>query len=124
MRGVRSKNTSIELAVRHALFRAGYRYRLHYKNLPGTPDLVFPSRKKVIFIHGCFWHQHTRCGKAKLPATNQGYWLPKLRRNVERDRQNLSDLRRLGWKSLVIWECQLANLDKVIKKAACFLETA
>lgn len=122
MRGVRSKNTSIELAVRRELFRTGYRYRLHYRNLPGTPDLVFPGRKKVIFIHGCFWHQHAHCGKAKFPATNQEYWLPKLRRNVERDRQNQSDLRKMGWKSFVIWECQLANLEKVVKKAVRFLE--
>jgi len=122
MRGVRSKDTSIELIIRRALFRAGYRYRLHVKKLPGAPDIVFPGRKKVIFVHGCFWHQHEGCSRAKFPASNTDYWMPKLRRNADRDRNALKALQRMGWKSLVIWECELTRLEQAIKKTIRFLE--
>jgi DNA mismatch endonuclease (patch repair protein) len=122
MRGVRSKDTSIELMVRRALHAKGYRYRLHEKHLPGTPDMVFPGRRKVIFIHGCFWHQHRGCPRAKLPTTNTEYWLPKLSRNVKRDQEAKRELAKLGWLTFVIWECELDEFDKTIRKAAQFLE--
>lgn len=103
---VRSRDTTPEMFVRRSLHRLGYRYRLHCRNLPGSPDLVFPSRHKIIFVHGCFWHQH-RCKRGcRQPATNKGYWREKLSRNVVRDRKVRRNLRKLGWDVLVVWECQ------------------
>lgn len=106
MRRIRSTDTAPELAVRRLLYRLGYRYRLHRKELPGRPDLVFLKRRKVIFVHGCFWHVHT-CNAGRQPKTNQVYWSAKLARNVERDALNQAALLALGWESLVVWECQL-----------------
>ncbi len=105
---VRGKNTSPEMIVRRLVHGKGYRYRLHGKELPGKPDLVFASRRKVIFVHGCFWHQHD-CAKAKRPATNVSFWNEKLDRNVARDRENLERLRDAGWEVLVIWECETGD---------------
>lgn len=107
-----------ELLVRKLVHRLGYRYRLHGKDLPGKPDLVFPSRHKVIFVHGCFWHQHSRnsCRITRVPKSNLGYWLPKLERNKKRDAQNRRKLRRLGWDYLVVWECQ-AGQENALRKA-------
>jgi DNA mismatch endonuclease (patch repair protein) len=124
MRAIRNKNTKPELAVRKYLFKQGYRYRLHPKQLPGKPDLSFPSRKKAIFIHGCFWHQHSApdCPIRVVPSSNKKYWRPKLRRNVSRDRENAAHLRKLGWKSLVVWECELRdNTAKARKRIKKFL---
>lgn len=105
MARIRGKNTSPEMAVRKLVFRMGYRYRLHRRDLPGTPDLVFISLKKIIFTHGCFWHQHG-CHLTRSPHSNLKYWVPKLKRNVARDRNAIRELRGLGWRVLVIWECQ------------------
>lgn len=105
MRAIRSVDMLPELAVRKLLYGMGYRYRLHAKELPGKPDIVFRARRKVIFVHGCFWHSHN-CTLAHIPRSNRDYWLPKLRRNRDRDQKNLELLRDQGWKCLVIWECE------------------
>src|SRR5258707_10618769 len=96
MARIRSKDTKPELAIRHALFGLGYRYRLHRKDLPGSPDLVFPARKKVVFVHGCFWHAHQGCSLANLPKSRTEYWRSKFERNVKRDRANTRALRTMG----------------------------
>lgn len=124
MRRVHGKDTGPELRVRRLLHGMGYRYRLHAAHLPGKPDLVFPSRKKVIFVHGCFWHRHPRCKRASTPATNAEYWQQKFRRNVERDRRNQQDLEELGWSSKVIWECELKDLPALSEVLVDFLETS
>lgn len=122
MRQVRSRDTKPELIVRRLLHRLGYRYRLHDGALPGKPDLVFPSRGKVVFVHGCFWHQH-RCRRGRrAPATNQDYWLTKLARNKERDRRNRQRLRRDGWDVLAVWECQMRDADSLADRLVTFLE--
>lgn len=118
---VKSKNTGPELAVRKLVFSMGYRYRIHGAGLPGKPDLVFPGRKKVIFVHGCFWHRHAGCKKATTPANDAEYWLPKFARTVERDRQTLDALRELGWGTLVLWECELKDTCALAKKLRAFL---
>ncbi|WP_259397709.1 very short patch repair endonuclease, partial [Burkholderia cepacia] len=105
MRRIRSKDTAPEMAVRRLTHGLGYRYRLHRKDIPGKPDLVFPARRKVIFIHGCFWHQHPGCREGRPPKSNAAYWLPKLERNQQRDKAALEKLAALGWNALVIWEC-------------------
>jgi len=109
MRSIKSKDTKPEMMVRKFLFAEGYRYRLHPKHLPGRPDLAFSGRRKAIFVHGCFWHQHSNehCPIRVVPSSNKGYWTPKLRRNVARDAENETSLRQLGWKTLIIWECEL-----------------
>ena len=109
MSRIRSKDTKPEVLVRKVLHRLGYRYRLHRRDLPGVPDLVFPSRKKAIFVHGCFWHQHKGCVDGRLPLSRQDYWQPKLQRNVERDRENTTKLRISGWRVLKLWECDILN---------------
>lgn len=121
MRQIKSKNTKPEMVLRFMLHRAGYRYRLHSSVLPGKPDLIFPSRKAVIFVHGCFWHQHRNCQDGHVPESRSNYWIPKLSRNVERDTQVLRELRTLGWRVLVVWECELKSPEKVMRKAAKFL---
>lgn len=121
MSRVRSNNTKPEMIVRQMIFHLGYRYRVHVKDLPGKPDLVFRKRKKVIFVHGCFWHLHD-CNRYKLPATRTEYWLPKLIQNAERDKKNLDLLINNGWKVLVIWECELENERNLSSKITKFLE--
>lgn len=106
MARVRSKDTAPELAVRRALHATGLRFRLHRADLPGRPDIVLPRRKTAVFVHGCFWHSHPGCKRACVPATRQEYWVPKLRRNVERDRTATDALRAVGWRVIVIWECE------------------
>lgn len=105
MSGIRGKNTKPEVVVRRALFAAGYRFRLHRRDLPGAPDVVLPSRKIAIFAHGCFWHMHEGCKNAKLPSTRPEFWRNKLAGNVERDRKAIEALRSDGWRVLVVWEC-------------------
>ena len=109
MAAIRSGGMKPEMMVRSLVHGMGYRYRLHAKGLPGKPDLVFRSRKKVIFVHGCFWHQHARaaCKDGRAPKSNLGYWAGKLARNVERDAENLDGLTAMGWKTLVLWECEV-----------------
>lgn len=105
MAGIRHKSTKPELIVRRLLFADGFRYRLHRNDLPGTPDIVMPGRKIVIFVHGCFWHQHRECKYARLPSSNPDFWNQKLRRNVQRDQEAFVALKAAGWRILVVWEC-------------------
>ena len=121
MRRIRSKDTKPEFKVRRCVHSMGYRYRLHSKILPGHPDLIFASRKKVIFIHGCFWHQHEGCSICHIPKTRHEYWVPKLQRNKERDKINQAKLKELGWRVLVIWECEVKNIDSLKKRLLKFL---
>jgi DNA mismatch endonuclease (patch repair protein) len=121
MRSVRAKHSSPELAVRKIIFALGYRYRLHGANLPGKPDIVFPGKKKVIFIHGCFWHAHG-CPKGKPPKSNLSFWLPKFEKNKTRDTENVNSIISLGWKPLVIWQCEIKNKDVLIEKIRVFLD--
>lgn len=107
MAGIREKNTKPELLVRSLLFKAGYRFRLHRKDLPGTPDIVMPGRRIAIFIHGCFWHRHHACSLARLPKSNPEFWKTKLSGNEQRDQTKYRDLASLGWRVLVIWECAI-----------------
>lgn len=107
MAGVRSKNTNPEIKLRNMLFARGFRYRLHRKNIVGTPDLVFRSLRAVCFVHGCFWHRHSGCKRASIPATRQSYWLPKFERTVNRDRNTQENLLRQGWRVAIVWECAL-----------------
>ncbi|MHA6825525.1 very short patch repair endonuclease [Ralstonia pseudosolanacearum] len=106
MARIRNKDSKPERALRSAMHRTGLRFRLHRTDLPGTPDIVLPATKIAIFVHGCFWHQHARCKLASSPRSNTEYWLPKLQRNVERDRRVAKALRQLGWAVLTVWECQ------------------
>lgn len=106
MRRIRSKDTSPERTVRSMVHRLGFRFRLHRKDLPGKPDLAFPSRKKVIFVNGCFWHGHGCRSVARKPKTNTEYWVEKIRENKKRDARNRRKLRTMGWETLVIWECE------------------
>ncbi len=105
MSGIGGKNTKPELLVRKALFAAGFRFRLHRKDLPGRPDVVIPGRRVVVFVHGCFWHAHQGCRYAKIPATRREFWEAKLAANVERDRRVREALLSAGWRVLVVWEC-------------------
>lgn len=114
MRQIRSKDTAPELALRRIVYQMGYRFRLHRKDLPGKPDLVFPGRKKVVFLHGCFWHQHQGCRDGRVPGTRQDYWKPKLARNQERDVLARTALKALGWDVLILWECDLSKKAPVI----------
>lgn len=106
MATIRGQDTGPEIAVRRMLHAMGYRYRLHRRDLPGRPDVAFPGRHKAVFVHGCFWHQHPGCKLARQPKSRLNYWLPKLRRNQERDRERLEALATMGWKVLIIWECE------------------
>jgi len=121
MRAIRSKDMRPELAVRSLVHRMGYRFRLHRKDLPGKPDLVFASRRKVIFVHGCFWHSHQGCKIAHKPKSNADYWGPKLARNRARDKKNLAAIAAQGWKPLVIWECELKESSAAAERIKRFL---
>lgn len=105
MSGIKDKNSQPELLVRRLLFASGYRFRLHRRDMPGTPDIVMPGRKVAIFVHGCFWHLHQGCPYAKIPATRAEFWRAKLQANMERDRRAVELLHALGWRTLVVWEC-------------------
>ena len=118
MSRIRGKDTKPELLVRRALHKLGYRYRLHRRDLPGAPDLVFPSRKQVIFVHGCFWHAHQDCRVANLPKSRRTYWRAKFARNKQRDELNSKHLKKAGWKVMVVWECETKKLDKLQKRLA------
>lgn len=124
MSRVRGKDTKPEMLVRRLVHSLGYRYRLHRKDLPGKPDLVFGPRRKVIFIHGCFWHQHPdpNCKLARMPKSRQDFWRPKLRKNRERDEANRAALEADGWQVLEIWECELKDLEALEKRLVEFLE--
>lgn len=111
MRRIRSANTKPEIAVRRLVHSLGFRFRLHLRDLPGRPDIVLPKHRAIILVHGCFWHQHRRCIDGRQPQSNTSYWSSKLERNLKRDRSNARKLRRLGWRVLTIWECQLGRAD-------------
>ena len=111
MAGIKGKNSQPELLVRRMLFASGYRFRLHRRDMPGTPDIVMPRRKVAIFVHGCFWHHHQGCRYAKMPATRPDFWKAKLEANVERDRRAVDKLQALGWRVLCVWECSTRDAE-------------
>jgi DNA mismatch endonuclease, patch repair protein len=121
MQAVKSKDTAPELTVRRLAHRMGYRFRLHRKDLPGKPDLVFPARHRVIFVHGCFWHGHDCARGARIPRGNRDYWLDKIARNRARDQRNLERLTAAGWTSLVVWECNMRNEKELEARVRDFL---
>ena len=126
MSGIRGKNTKPELLVRSMLFKAGYRFRLHRKDLPGTPDIVMPGRHVAIFIHGCFWHRHRDCSLARLPKSNAEFWKTKLTGNEQRDQTKYSELASLGWRVLVIWECVIRrqrDADRLVESITGWIES-
>ena len=123
MSRVRGKNTKPEMIVRQLAHRLGFRFRLHRRDLPGSPDLVFPGRKKVIFVHGCYWHRHN-CKKATTPKTNVDFWNKKFDDNIMRDNKNLSDLAELGWETMVVWQCEAEKPDNLADRLIEFLEPA
>lgn len=121
MRKIRGKDTKPELLLRSALFKMGYRFRIHRKDLPGKPDIVFPKQRLAIFVHGCFWHYHQDCREGRIPSTNSKFWKEKLQKNISKDERNIEALQSLGWQVLVVWECdiekKLSNtLESVIQK--------
>lgn len=124
MRAVRSKDTAPELIVRRIAHRLGYRYRLHPSELPGKPDLVFRSRRKVIFVHGCFWHRHRGCARATLPQSNKEFWQQKLESNAKRDSKQVRALQQLGWEALIIWQCETKNTEELACRLKTFLSTS
>ena len=124
MSRVRGKDTGPEMAIRRLVFSLSYRYRLHDRRLPGKPDLVFSARRKVIFVHGCFWHRHEGCALARMPKSRTDFWIQKLSANSERDTKNLVSLKMLGWKVLVIWECELGDARMLRKRILGFLGPA
>jgi DNA mismatch endonuclease (patch repair protein) len=124
MARIRSKDTKPELLVRRLLHRLGYRYRLHRRDLPGVPDLAFPGRKKVVFVHGCFWHAHDGCKVANQPKTRQPFWQSKFERNKKRDRANQRSLKQDGWEVCVVWECETKNREQLALRLSSFLGAA
>jgi len=116
MRQIRSKNTGPEKQVRSLLYSLGFRFRLHRRDLPGSPDIVLSKHSTVVFVHGCFWHQHPGCKAAYKPASNTEYWMPKLARNKQRDEENQFELKALGWNVIVVWECELNDVDSLAEK--------
>lgn len=121
MARIRSKNTRPEMAVRSALHQLGFRFRLHQADMPGKPDIVFASRRLAVFVHGCFWHQHTRCRLASKPKSRQEYWGPKLAANVARDRRHLAELAAMGWRAEIIWECDARDPDRLADRLAALI---
>lgn len=121
MSRVKAKDTGPELRVRQAAHALGYRFRLHQKQLPGSPDLVFRRLQSVIFVHGCFWHRHAGCSKSSSPASRQEFWAEKFARNVARDKRNLRQLRKEGWRVSIIWECETKEPRRLTAKLRRFL---
>ena len=121
MAAVHSEDTRPEMAVRKIVHGLGYRYRLHVRALPGRPDLVFPSRRKVIFVHGCFWHRHSKCRYATSPKTREEFWRAKFTSNVARDRSARRELKRMDWAVLTVWQCELKKPDKLTERLNDFL---
>jgi len=121
MRRIKGKDTTPEMKVRRFVYGLGYRYRLHCRDLPGKPDLVFRRKQKVIFVNGCFWHQHEGCQLAYMPKSRTEFWKGKFDKNKERDKKNLADLKEMGWDVLVIWECELDDFDVLAGRVVDFL---
>jgi len=122
MSRVKSRDTTPELIVRRMVFAMGYRYRLYGKTLPGRPDLVFPSRRKVLFVHGCFWHGHEGCRLSGVPKSNVDFWKAKIVSNRERDLRNLQSLQAQGWTALTVWQCELKDPETVATRIHEFLQ--
>ena len=122
MARIRAKNTRPEITVRRLLHSLGYRYRLHRRDLPGTPDICFPGRKKVIFVHGCFWHRHEGCRRTTTPKTRTSFWENKFTANMVRDRRDMSGLAEIGWEAIVVWECETADLEALASRLVRFLD--
>ncbi|WP_081084472.1 very short patch repair endonuclease [Burkholderia territorii] len=122
MSRIKAKNTKPELAIRRLIHRLGYRYRLHGRALPGKPDLVFTRLRKVVFVHGCFWHRHAGCVLGRLPKSRLEFWLPKLEANVVRDKEVERKLAESGWRALVIWECEVKDEPTLIRRIKAFLD--
>lgn len=121
MASVKAKGTKPEMIVRRSLHRLGFRYRLHGSDLPGSPDIVFPSRRKVIFVHGCFWHGH-ECRWGRLPKSNVDFWRAKIDANRARDNRNVTDLQRLGWDTHTVWQCELREQARAIDAIVEYLQ--
>jgi DNA mismatch endonuclease (patch repair protein) len=119
---IRGTNTKPELVVRRLAHRLGFRFRLHRRDLPGSPDLVFPGLQKVVFVHGCYWHRHPGCRKAYEPKSNVAFWAKKFAENVIRDERALADLRQQGWDSLVVWECEVGDLESLASRLRAHLK--
>jgi DNA mismatch endonuclease (patch repair protein) len=122
MAAIKGRNTKPERIVRSVVRRLGYRFRLHGKGLPGSPDLVVPDLKKVVFVHGCFWHGHKKCLRGRRPSSNKPFWNKKLDLNRQRDKKNLSALRKLGWTPIILWECELKKPDRFRNRLVKFLK--
>ena len=118
---VKGRNTKPEMVVRSLIHRMGFRFRLHGRDLPGNPDIVLPRHRKVVFVHGCFWHGHSGCPRSKRPTTNNDFWAKKLDGNIDRDRRFQDELVRARWNVLVIWQCEMKDLSKLIQKLEAFL---
>ena len=123
MASIRSKNTRPEITVRRLIHGLGYRFRLHRADLPGSPDIVLPSRRKVIFVHGCFWHRHTCKWGCKVPPGNPDYWRAKFERNVARDARNREALKQAGWKHIIVWECEVKDISRLQHRLMRFLNS-
>ncbi|GAB4361015.1 MAG: very short patch repair endonuclease [Kiloniellaceae bacterium] len=121
MQAVKSKNTGPEMIVRRLLHALGYRFRLHRKDLPGRPDIILPKYRKAIFVHGCFWHWHG-CSKGRLPKSRLDYWRPKLEANVKRDKTKQEQLESLGWKCLVVWQCETKDIERLTERLQSFVD--
>jgi DNA mismatch endonuclease, patch repair protein len=124
MQAVKSKDTAPELTVRRLAHGMGYRFRLHRKDLPGTPDLVFPRLHKALFVHGCFWHGHSCARGARVPVQNRPYWIQKIARNKNRDQFARRALAALGWKVTVLWECEIRDRERIVRQLSAFLGRA
>lgn len=122
MARIKAKDSVPELRVRRTAHALGYRFRLHRKELPGCPDLVFPARKAAIFVHGCFWHAHQGCPDGRMPRSRQDYWRPKLEGNAERDCRNRAALEQLGWRVLTVWECETESLERLRPLISSFID--
>lgn len=122
MARVKGTDTKPEIKVRKLLFSIGYRYRIHDERLPGKPDIVLPSKRKIVFVHGCFWHRHANCALARMPKSHRGFWRKKLEGNRLRDARTKAALRRLGWSVATVWECQLKDMARLEKRLRRFID--
>lgn len=122
MAAIRGKDTGPEMGLRRALHRAGHRFRLHAADLPGRPDVVFRSRRITVFVHGCFWHRHGACGHAALPKSNREFWRRKFARNIARDGTACERLKAMGWKAIIVWECELRRPEAVMDRLSAILD--
>lgn len=123
MSRISGKDTKPEILVRSLLHRMGYRFRVHKKDLPGKPDITLSKHKKVIFVHGCFWHGHEDCPRSKRPRTNVKFWNKKIDGNIERDKKNIQSLEKLGWTTLTLWTCEIKNQEALKRKLIYFMKT-